>query len=49
VQAHLRDRAQRGEISKWAVPDTVLLVDSIEKTSVGKIDKKLLRRKYGSI
>jgi len=31
------------------VADTVLLVDSIEKTSVGKIDKKLLRRKYGSL
>ncbi len=31
------------------VADTVLLVDSIEKTSVGKIDKKLLRQKYGSL
>jgi acyl-CoA synthetase (AMP-forming)/AMP-acid ligase II len=48
VRAHLRDRASRGQISRWAVPDTVLLVDAIEKTSVGKIDKKALRQKYGS-
>ncbi|MCW8984913.1 MAG: AMP-binding protein [Thermoanaerobaculales bacterium] len=36
-----------GEISKWAVPDDVLFVDAIDKTSVGKIDKKALRKKYG--
>ncbi len=47
VQAHLRDCADRGEISKWAVPDRVLLVQAIEKTSVGKIDKKALRLRYG--
>jgi fatty-acyl-CoA synthase len=49
VQAHLRDCAERGEISKWAVPDKVLLVDAIDKTSVGKIDKKALRQKYGVV
>jgi fatty-acyl-CoA synthase len=43
VVAHLRGAADRGEISKWAVPDTVLVVDAIDKTSVGKIDKKILR------
>jgi fatty-acyl-CoA synthase len=30
------------------VPEDVLFVDAIDKTSVGKIDKKLLREKYGS-
>jgi len=48
VRAHLRNCADRGEISKWAVPDDVLFVDAIDKTSVGKIDKKALREKYSS-
>jgi fatty-acyl-CoA synthase len=30
------------------VPERVQFVDAIEKTSVGKIDKKLLRVKYGA-
>jgi fatty-acyl-CoA synthase len=48
VQAHLRACAERGEISTWAVPEEVRLVDAIDKTSVGKIDKKALRDRYGS-
>jgi fatty-acyl-CoA synthase len=46
VQAHVRAWAERGVISKWAVPD-VRFVDYLEKTSVGKLDKKVLRQKYG--
>jgi len=46
VKAHLQQFADDGEINKWAVPQRVLFVDSIEKTSVGKLDKKLLREKY---
>ena len=45
VQAHVRAWAERGVISKWAVPE-VRFVDSLEKTSVGKLDKKVLRQKY---
>jgi fatty-acyl-CoA synthase len=48
VRAHLRSCADRGEISNWAVPDDVIFVDAIDKTSVGKIDKKVLRERYGS-
>ena len=48
VKAHLKGYAERGVISPWAVPERVELVEAIEKTSVGKIDKKLLRRKYAS-
>jgi fatty-acyl-CoA synthase len=48
--ASLRDfvarQAERGVISKFAIPDRVVLVEAIEKTSVGKLDKKLLRQKY---
>jgi fatty-acyl-CoA synthase len=45
IQAHVSAWAQRGIISKWAVPD-VRFVDSLDKTSVGKLDKKVMRQKY---
>jgi fatty-acyl-CoA synthase len=32
-----------GTISKWAIPDKMLVVEAIPKTSVGKIDKKVIR------
>ena len=38
--------ADKGVISKWAVPSRVRFVEIIDKTSVGKLDKKLLRQKY---
>jgi len=47
LQAHLQVFVATGEISKYAVPERVLQVEAIDKTSVGKIDKKLLRQKYG--
>lgn len=34
---------EQGALSKWAVPDRVLVVSSIPKTSVGKMNKKLIR------
>nr|WP_257993454.1 fatty acid--CoA ligase [Cupriavidus pauculus] len=46
IQDHLREFVRRGTISKYAVPDRVLFVDAIEKTSVGKINKRLLREQY---
>ncbi len=46
VIEHLAECANRGAINKWAVPRRVLMVETIDKTSVGKIDKKLLREKY---
>jgi fatty-acyl-CoA synthase len=46
IKAYVKERADSGEISKFAVPDRVVLVEEIDKTSVGKIDKKTLREKY---
>ena len=45
IQVHVKAWADQGAISKWAVPD-VRFVDILEKTSVGKLDKKVMRQKY---
>ena len=39
---------KRGAISRYAVPDRVYFVDAIPKTSVGKLDKKVIRAKLPS-
>jgi fatty-acyl-CoA synthase len=46
IQQHLGEFVGTGRISKYAVPQQLHIVAAIEKTSVGKIDKKLLRAKY---
>lgn len=46
IRNHLGEYASAGTISKYAVPQKVLFVPAIDKTSVGKIDKKVLRGKY---
>ncbi len=46
IRAHLNGFVEQKLISKYAVPDRVMFVEAIEKTSVGKLDKKLLRQKY---
>jgi fatty-acyl-CoA synthase len=43
IRKHVAEFAERGAISKYAVPDRVHFVDSIPKTSVGKLDKKVIR------
>ena len=48
LKAWLLQHVARGEIPKFAVPERFAVVDSLKKTSVGKIDKKFLRRKYGA-
>jgi fatty-acyl-CoA synthase len=45
IRRHVADVAARGTISKYAVPDRVYFVDAIPKTSVGKLDKKVIRAK----
>jgi fatty-acyl-CoA synthase len=44
IQEFLGQFVEAGRLSKWAVPQRVRLVDEIPKTSVGKIDKKQIRR-----
>jgi fatty-acyl-CoA synthase len=45
IRRHVADFADRGTISKYAVPDKIYFVDAIPKTSVGKLDKKVIRAK----
>jgi len=45
IQTHVKAWAEQGVISKWAVPE-VRFVDKLEKTSVGKLDKKLMRQAH---
>ena len=46
IQQHVKKHVDSGEISKWAMPDRIEFVEAIAKTSVGKIDKKVLREQY---
>lgn len=42
IQSHV----DSGQISRFAIPEKVAIVENIDKTSVGKIDKKRLRSRY---
>lgn len=43
IKADLNAKVERGSIHKWYVPDHIVFVSEIPKTSVGKIDKKKIR------
>jgi fatty-acyl-CoA synthase len=36
----------RPRLAKWALPDEVVLIEAVPKTSVGKFDKKVLRERF---
>ncbi|MBC7357693.1 MAG: fatty acid--CoA ligase [Desulfacinum sp.] len=46
IKAHFMRFVEDGTITKWAVPDRVAFLDALPKTSVGKLDKKVMRRQY---
>jgi fatty-acyl-CoA synthase len=46
LKAHLQQFVASGVISKFSIPATIRCVESIAKTSVGKINKKLLREQF---
>jgi fatty-acyl-CoA synthase len=48
IKAMIRVRTETGELSRYAVPDHVVFAQSLEKTSVGKLDKKKMRAIYGT-
>jgi fatty-acyl-CoA synthase len=48
IQRHMKTFADAGQIPKYAVAERVLFIPEIAKTSVGKLNKKLLREQYAS-
>jgi acyl-CoA synthetase (AMP-forming)/AMP-acid ligase II len=46
IKAHVQGYADKGMVSRWAVPSGVRSLPALDKTSVGKLDKKLMRQKY---
>lgn len=45
LKQHLMQYVESGQIAKWAIPEKVSIVVEIPKTSVGKINKKLIRER----
>ncbi len=43
LQAHMLPFVEQGRINKWGIPRQIALVNEIAKTSVGKLDKKVIR------
>jgi fatty-acyl-CoA synthase len=35
-------------VAKWWLPDEVIFIDAVPKTSVGKFDKKVLRQLHAA-
>jgi fatty-acyl-CoA synthase len=46
ILAAVKAQVDNGTLPKYALPEKVLIVDQIAKTSVGKINKKQLRRDF---
>ena len=45
IRAHVRSYVDKGVISKFAIPDRVMVVKELPLTSVGKVDKAALRER----
>ena len=43
IKAMMGDYADKGIISRYGIPDRVIFVDELPRTSVGKLDKKKMR------
>lgn len=44
IKEHFMAFVETGVISKWGVPDQILFVDALPKTSVGKLNKRAMRQ-----
>ncbi len=47
IVAHVMASVDEGFLSKYGVPDRVLFVEQLARTSVGKLNKRALREQYG--
>ncbi|WP_434456459.1 fatty acid--CoA ligase [Stutzerimonas urumqiensis] len=48
LQRHLEPYVADGSINKWAIPSQIATVTEIPKTSVGKLDKKVIRQQIAA-
>ena len=46
LKAHMQQAAAAGKLPKYGVPERYDFVDQLEKTSVGKLNKKAMREHY---
>ncbi len=46
LNAYMRQQVDAGRLPKYGLPDRYEVVDAIPKTSVGKLDKKVMRKAY---
>jgi fatty-acyl-CoA synthase len=46
IKDHLQRLSQDGVIARYAIPAHVEIVDELERTSVGKLDKKSIRERF---
>ena len=46
IKKILLNFVETGKIEKWAIPNKFIFLEELPKTSVGKLDKKLLRKMY---
>ena len=46
LKNYFKEVVASGVVSKWATPDKIVITDKLPKTSVGKLDKKNLRKNY---
>ncbi|MFO7752898.1 MAG: fatty acid--CoA ligase [Desulfobacteraceae bacterium] len=46
LMAVYKNEYENGNLAKYGIPDKIVFTDSIAKTGVGKLDKKVLRKEY---
>jgi fatty-acyl-CoA synthase len=42
----MRHHDSTPQLARWALPDAVVFIEAVPKTSVGKFDKKVLRERF---
>jgi fatty-acyl-CoA synthase len=47
LKEFMKQFAAQGKLPKYGLPDRFIFVEAIPKTSVGKLDKKVIRKQYG--
>ena len=46
IRAAIQSIIDAGELPRWAMPERIEVVEALDKTSVGKVDKKVMRARY---